>query len=186
MTRYVDEQVADLKLLRLRFVTATQSGTHAGYELLSLERLQDVVVSAGLEPDHDVDGVGARRQHDDRNAGLGTDPAAYLDAVDPGQHQVQQHDVRPALAKQRHRSGSVSAVHDVQTLVAQDDAQHLGQRQIVIDDEYATLHTQVLSEVCVGPRACGPESIVSCTTHRARRYAPVSYTHLTLPTNREV
>src|SRR5665647_3618736 len=152
MTRYVDEQVADLKLLRLRFVTATQSGTHAGYELLGLERLQDVVVSAGLESDHDVDGVGARRQHDDWDAGLGTDPAAYLDPVDPGQHQVQQHDVRTNLAKQRHRRGSVGAVHDIQTLVAQDDAQHLRQRQIVIDDQYATLHTLVLSGWCRSAR----------------------------------
>src|SRR5665647_1638430 len=171
MAGHVDMQVADLELLRLRFVTATQSGTHAGYELLGLERLQDIVVSAGLESDHDVDGVGARRQHDDRNTGLGTDPATHLDAVDPGQHEIQQHDVRATLAKQRHRRGSVGAVHDVQALVAQDDAQHLGQRQIVIHDEYATLHTPVLSDSCIGPRACGPESIVSCTTHRARRYA---------------
>jgi hypothetical protein len=46
----------------------------------------------------------------------------------------------PDSARIRHRRGSVGAEHDIQALVAQNDAQHLGQRQVVIDDEYAMLH----------------------------------------------
>ena len=49
---------------------------------LRLERLHHVVVGAGLQADHDVDGVGLGRQHHDRHAGLGADLAAHLDAVD--------------------------------------------------------------------------------------------------------
>ena len=64
-----------------------------GDELLGLERLDDVVVGTGLQPDDDVDGVALGREHDDRDAGLRPDPAAHLDAVDPGQHDVEQHEI---------------------------------------------------------------------------------------------
>ena len=36
--------------------------------------------------------------------------------------------------------GAVGDVVDVEPLVAQDDAEHLRQRQVVIDDQYATFH----------------------------------------------
>ena len=36
--------------------------------------------------------------------------------------------------------GAVGDVVDLEPLVAQDDAEHLRQRQVVIDDQHATFH----------------------------------------------
>ena len=36
--------------------------------------------------------------------------------------------------------GPVGDVVDLEPLVAQDDAEHLRQRQVVVDDQHATLH----------------------------------------------
>ena len=136
----VDDEVADLEALRLGLVAATQPGADAGDQLLRLERLDDVVVGAGLEADHDVDRVGAGGEHDDRHAGLGPDPAAHLHAVEAREHDVEQDEVGTVLAEGAERPRAVGDVRDLESLVAQDDAEHLRQRQVVVDDEHATLH----------------------------------------------
>ena len=59
----------------------------------------------------------------------------------PGQHQVEQHQVGAVLAERADGATAPSAhVDDVEPLVAQDDAEHLRQRQVVVDDQHATLH----------------------------------------------
>ena len=68
-------------------------GPDAGDELRDLERLLDVVVGAGLEPDDDVDRVGARGEHDDRDGRGPADGAADLEAVEARQHHVEQDQV---------------------------------------------------------------------------------------------
>src|SRR3954470_7878008 len=67
-------------------LVVAQSRPHAGDQLLRLERLDDVVVGTGFEPQHDVHGVGLGRQHDDRRPALGPDRPAYVDARDARQH----------------------------------------------------------------------------------------------------
>ena len=100
---------------RAGLLLAAHARPDAGDELLGLERLDDVVVGAGLEPDDDVDGVALGGEHHDRHAGLGADLLAHVDAVAAGQHQVEQHDVGPVVAERpeglvaaRRRSGSRS------------------------------------------------------------------------------
>jgi hypothetical protein len=75
-------------------IAPTQPGPDARDELLRLEGLDDVVVRPRLQPDDDVNGVGASGEHDDGDAGLGADATAYLHAIHAGKHDVQQHEVR--------------------------------------------------------------------------------------------
>ena len=124
----------------LRAVEAAHPGPDPGDQLLGLERLDDVVVGAGLEPDHDVDGVALGGEHHDRHAGLGADLLADVDAVLAGQHQVEQHDVGPVVAELRPAPGHRGCTdRRVEALLAQHDGEHLGQGRVVVDDEDASL-----------------------------------------------
>ena len=117
-------------------------GPDPGDELLGLERLDDVVVGAGLQAQHDVDGVGLRREHDDRHARLGADRPADVDAVHAGEHEVEQHDVRPQVPHGRQRPRAVADHGGVESLTPQHDGQHLGQCRVVVDHQYARLHAR--------------------------------------------
>ena len=111
-------------------VEAAHPGPDPGDQLLGLERLDDVVVGPGLEADDHVDGVALGGEHHDRDAGLGPDLPADVDAVLAGQHQVEQHHVGPVVAERRRAPGRPRA-HDpgVEALVAQHDREHLGERR---------------------------------------------------------
>ena len=114
-------------------------GPDPGDQLLGLERLDDVVVGAGLEPDDDVDGVALGGQHHDRDAGLGADLLADVDAVLAGQHQVEQHQVGPVVAERLERLVTAGDHPALEALLAEHDREHLGQRGVVVDDEDPTL-----------------------------------------------
>src|SRR5918994_1091314 len=89
MARDIDDEVTDGEPLRVRLVPPAQPRSDPGNELLRLERLHDIVLSAPL----------------------------------------QTHGIRAV--------GDVVHLH---ALVAQYDSQHLRQRQVVVDDQHATLH----------------------------------------------
>src|SRR3954447_14268394 len=69
---------------------AAQQGAHAREELLALERLDQVVVGARVEP------LDARLQripsgeHENRDVAVGAQPLGHLEAVEAGQAQVEQ------------------------------------------------------------------------------------------------
>src|SRR6202044_3801130 len=88
-------------------------------ELLWLEGLGDVVVSACLEPGDDVVGVGTRRHHDDRHAAVATYLPATTEPIHPGQHDVDDDDVK-GLCSQRdaERDERVLAAADFCYLIA--------------------------------------------------------------------
>ena len=84
---------------------AAQQRADAGHHFVRAERLGDVVVGAELEPDDAIGFLGLRRQHDDRDrrgVGVGPDRAAQLQAVEPGQHQVEHHQVGRVALDLRH------------------------------------------------------------------------------------
>ena len=128
------DDVADLQHLRRRLVRPPQPRPDPGDELLGLERLENVVVGAGLQPEDDVYGVGLRGQHDDRHARLAPDLAAHVDPVGTGQHQVKQHQIRPGLAEGVKRLIPVGHERRLESLTAEHDAKHLRERRVVIDD----------------------------------------------------
>ena len=61
------------------------------------EGLGQVVVSAHLQSEHAVELRRLGREHQNRRVGLGlTQPPADLQAVEPGQHQIENHQVQLA------------------------------------------------------------------------------------------
>ena len=121
---------------------APQPRPDPGDQLLRLERLDHVVVRAGLQAEHDVDRVALRGQHHDRHARLGADRLADVDPVHAGQHQVEQHQVGLELAQRGQRTSTVGDHRGVEALPAQHDGQHLGQGGVVVHDQHACLHAQ--------------------------------------------
>ena len=82
--------VAELERLLLRAVLgAPQHGLDPGGELAWREGLRDVVVGAHLEPGDAIGLLVAGGEHHDRDARAGADPAADVEAVHPGQADVE-------------------------------------------------------------------------------------------------
>jgi hypothetical protein len=131
---HVDRDVSDLEHLRRRLVRPAEPRPDPGDELLGLERLENVVVGAGFQPEDYVYGVGLRRQHDDRHARLAPDLAAYVDPVGTGQHQVEQHQIGPGLPECVKRLVPVGHERRLEPLPAEHDAEHLRERRVVVDD----------------------------------------------------
>ena len=132
--------VPDLQHLGRRVVGPAQPRPDPRDQLLRLERLDDVVVRAGLEAQDHVDGVALGREHDDRHAGLGADLAADVDPVDTWQHQVEQHKIGVSVPEHLHRLVPVGDEGRLESLATEHDAEHLGQGGVVVDDEDTTFH----------------------------------------------
>jgi len=72
-----------------------------GQKLARVERLRQVIVGADLEADDPVRVVAARGQHEDRHLRTHPDPAADFEAVDVGQHDVQDDGVEARAGDRR-------------------------------------------------------------------------------------
>jgi hypothetical protein len=118
----------------------SQARPDACDQLLGVERLDHVIVGAGLETLDHIGGVGLRREHDDRHTGLGPDEPAYLDAVEAGQHQVEQYEVGLRIAKDLERLRAIGAEDGLEALGPQHDADHLGERGVIVDYQNASVH----------------------------------------------
>jgi hypothetical protein len=101
------------------------------------EGLHDVVVGARFEALHDVGGVGAGGQHDDRHTRLGAHAGADLDAVHAGEHEVEEDEIGPFAAPRIDRLRAVCTEHGVESLGAQHDADHLGEGGVIVDHQDA-------------------------------------------------
>ena len=114
-----------------------QLRAQAGQQHRELERLGDVVVGAGVEPEDRV-GVGlGGGQHDDRRLDpVAAHQAADLAAVDVGQADVEQDRVEVVALGQLQRPAAVFGL-DGEELLVQTELlrQRLAQRGIVIDQK---------------------------------------------------
>ena len=96
----VDPHAVDLR--RPGVAAPPQHRPHAGQQLGEPERLGDVVVGAGVEPEHGVDLVGPPGEHEDRHrAAGGAQAPAHVEAVDVGQPEVEQRRGRRRRARPR-------------------------------------------------------------------------------------
>ncbi|MNT81167.1 hypothetical protein D3C72_2207360 [compost metagenome] len=97
---------------------------HAG-----LDRFDDVIVGAGLQPQDLVQVVLACGQHQDGRGRKRAQVAAHLQPVPAGQHQVQDGDRRIMAAERFHGMVAPVGLGDVETVLFQklrDQARQLG------------------------------------------------------------
>src|SRR5262249_34865381 len=117
---------------------AAQQRPDAGEQLVEVERLDHVVVRAGVEPGDAVLDRVARGQHQDRYVGgAGAQPTADLDAVEPGQHHVEHDQVGQPIARRGERVRSVLGGLDLVALEAEPPSEHRQDPRVVVDDEQA-------------------------------------------------
>jgi len=107
-----------------RTPVAAQHGLHSGRHLAWAERLGHVVISAHAESDELVDLFGSCGDEDDVGVAETAQLAQDFKPVDPGQHHVQEHQVRRTVAYGRQRRLSVGSFRDVEPIRFQVAAQH--------------------------------------------------------------
>ena len=94
----------------VRLARAAQQRADPRAELADRERLRDVVVRAELEPEHLVELVVARGEHDDRHRARRPQPLADLEPVEPRQHQVEHDQVDRLLGEPPQRLLAVASL----------------------------------------------------------------------------
>ena len=122
---------------------AAQQRPHARGEVGERERLGDVVVGAGVEPEHLVELRAARGEHEHRRPRLAlVQPAADLDPVDAGQAEVEHDDLerrrRPPPAARPRRCPRL----DVVPLALERPHERIGDRGVVLHHEQSAMAGQ--------------------------------------------
>src|SRR3954447_7109832 len=116
---------------------AAQQGAHPGEELLALERLDQVVVRAGVQPlDARLQCV-AGGEHEDRDVTVGAQALGDLEAVQAGQAEVEQDDVGHVGAGIAQRAFAIADEAHLVALQAQRALQRLVDLHIVFHDQHA-------------------------------------------------
>src|SRR3954470_12841743 len=138
----VDAQVAHLEravavVAGPRHPGAPQRGLDPRAELAHGERLGDVVVGAQLEPDHLVDLLRLRGQHDDRHARASAQPPAHLEPVDVGEHEVEHHEVERLLGEARERLLPVRRRDHLVAVALEGEGQQGLDRLLVVHEQDA-------------------------------------------------
>ena len=101
--------------------------------------LDDIVVGARLQAGHDVEGVAARGHHQDRRQAQFADPAAQPDAVELGQHDVEQQQVRAPLAEELQPGQSVGRGGDGEAVALQQHPDGVADHLVVLDEQQMRL-----------------------------------------------
>ena len=142
--RHVDGERAKPEASRVGgpAASAAKRRPDARNELGQLERLADVVVGPGLQADHDVERVAARGQHDDRDRRFAADLAGDLQAVEAGEHHVEQDEVGPLRPESRQPVAAVGRGDDAEAGPAQAERRDLADRRVVLDQQDASVHGQ--------------------------------------------
>ena len=143
----VEAQVADDQRGAAARRAPAHQRPHPREQLLALERLHQVVVGAGVEALDAIVEVGARGQDQDRDVGLGAQPPADLDPVEPGQAEVEDDEVGDELLGGAQRVDPVGRGAHLVALLAQRAAQDVGDRLVVLDDEHAARLDSSLSSI---------------------------------------
>jgi hypothetical protein len=106
----------------------------------SSSRLREVVVGAHFQPDDAIGLLAARGEQDDRHARAGAQVAAQLEAVVPGQHQVEDHQVGPRALQRRAQASPVRYGGYPVALLLEIVAQQRADFRIVVNDEDVVGH----------------------------------------------
>ena len=133
--RVDDEPVVREALLAAPSGSARRSTVRTRRQLARRERLRHVVVGAELETDDPVGLLAAGRQHDHRQARARADPAAELEPVRPGQHEVEHDEARRVALDELARPAPVGRLERLEALALQVADDDLADRRLVVDDE---------------------------------------------------
>ena len=122
-----------------RLLAPPQVGAHAREQLGEPERLDQVVVGAGVQADDDVELLVAGGEDEDGHVGVGgAQAAAHLDAVDVGEPEVEddEPDVGPDLRQRRAAAGQA---HHAMSLRLEHAREARRNCLVVLDEEHARL-----------------------------------------------
>src|SRR4051794_10729447 len=134
-------------------VRPAQECLDPAHQLAQAERLRQVVVRAELEPDDLVDLVVAGGQDEDRHLRAGrTHAAEDLEAVDAGQSDVEDDEVRGAARRELEALLARPGELDVVTLLLERVLDAPGDGVLVLDDQDGGGHRSMLHR---GPSAAG-------------------------------
>ncbi|OPZ48494.1 MAG: hypothetical protein BWY91_03189 [bacterium ADurb.BinA028] len=130
-----------------------QHGAHSGEQLTRGVGLGDVVVGPHLEPDDLVDLGVFGGEHDDRDAGLGSQRTAYLHAGQAREHEVQQHEVGAVGVELGEGVGAGRGDRDREALLLQQVGQRVGEGLLVFHDEDSAHagRTSLVTSLLCGP-----------------------------------
>jgi hypothetical protein len=118
-------------------VRPPEQRVHPGRQLPRGERLGHVVVRAHPQPDQHIGFGVARGQHQHRDRPVGLDPPAHLQAVEAGQHDVEDHQVGSVGPRGRDRRRAVVRDLDGEPLGPQPRGHRAGDRRLVVHHEHA-------------------------------------------------
>ena len=129
-------------LLRARplFSGPAKHSMDAGQNLLHLKGLGNIVVRSHFQTGNLVLQLSLGCEHDNRRLGGFPDFPAHCPAVHPGQHDVQQHQVRLELAKLLYPHQAVSGQLTLHLLLLQIDAQQVSDILVVLHDQNLDRH----------------------------------------------
>ena len=102
----------------------------------------EVVVCARLEAGDPVAGVGARGEHDDRNAAALTHFAEHFEAVEPGQHAVEQHEIVALFQGACEPAPAVVLDVEADAMRLEEIAHQPAQLMVVVDEQHRQLDRQ--------------------------------------------
>jgi hypothetical protein len=119
-----------------RAAGAAQQRLDPREQLLAAERLDHVVVGAGLEPPHLVELAGARREHQDRHVGEVADAFERLPAVHLGHSHVENDERRADGVQAAQRLAAAGRLADGVPGPLQQDADQVADVRFVVDDQY--------------------------------------------------
>src|SRR5262245_44618258 len=122
-------------------VGPTEECLDPAHQLAEAVRLRQVVVGAQLEADHLVDLVVAGGQDEDRRLRAGgTEPAEHLEAVDPGQPDVENHEIRGLVRREVEALFAAAGDRDLVALLLQRVLDAARDGELVFDDEDRGAH----------------------------------------------
>ena len=122
-----------------RELRPTQQRADAGGELLRDHRLGDVVIGPGLEPGHEILGLGLGRDDDDRNGRGGPQRPADLEPREIGQPQVEQDEIRVMLTELHETRRPIGRLVAPVSLILKSEPEREPDR-VVIRDEQQRVH----------------------------------------------
>jgi hypothetical protein len=117
-----------------------QQRADAGDELADAERLGQVIVGAALQAVHLVGFLAPGGEHQDRHISelrFAADRAGHRDAVEPRQHDVEDHQIERLAARQPEPLRSVRRRDRVEALEAEMENHEVADVLVVLDDEHS-------------------------------------------------